>query len=132
MTIFEKIINKEIPSYKIWEDERHIAILDINPIVDGQIVVIPKIPHEYLFDMSDDEYGELMIAAKDVANLVKSKLECKRVCMIVEGYEVPHVHIKLYPTNSPRDIRSRSHEEEQDLIEKNKLNLETVYAKLMS
>jgi hypothetical protein len=52
--------------------------------------------------------------------------------MIVEGYEVPHVHIKLYPTNSPTDIRSRSHEEEQDLIEKNKLNLETVYTKLMS
>ena len=104
MTIFEKIINREIPSYIVWEDDKHIAILDINPVQPGHTLVMPKVVTDYLFDMNDTEYSDLMLATKEVANILKEKLSCKRVCVIIEGYEIPHVHVKLIPTNSPRDL----------------------------
>ena len=104
MTIFEKIINREIPSNIIWEDERHIAILDIHPVQPGHTLVIPKVATEYIFDMNAGDYTALMLATQQVAKLLKNKLNCARVCMIVEGYEIPHVHVKLIPTNSSTDL----------------------------
>lgn len=104
MTIFEKIINREIGAQIVWEDDRHIAILDIQPIQPGHTLVIPKTATDYIFDMNSEEYTALMLASQHVARLLKSKLNCNRVCMMVEGYEIPHVHVKLVPTNSPSDL----------------------------
>ncbi|MBZ0136283.1 MAG: HIT family protein [Planctomycetes bacterium] len=103
-TIFSKIIAGEIPCHKVWEDDAHFAFLDINPWVEGHTLVIPKAEHDYLFDMDDDSYTALHLAAKTVANLLKDKLGCARVCTTVIGYEVPHVHIHLLPTNQMSDF----------------------------
>ncbi|MCA8946079.1 MAG: HIT family protein [Planctomycetes bacterium] len=103
-TIFSKIINGEIPCHKVWEDDKHFAFLDINPWVEGHTLVIPKLEHDYLFDMDDDAYAGLHLAAKEVAALLKEKLGCARVCTTVIGYEVPHVHIHLLPTNQMSDF----------------------------
>jgi len=103
-TIFSKIIKGEIPCHKVWEDDRHFAFLDINPWTEGHTLVVPKAEHESLFDMPDADYAALNAAAKKVAALLKSKLKCKRVCSCVIGYEVPHVHIHLLPTNQMADF----------------------------
>lgn len=96
--IFCKIVKGEIPAVKIWEDERHIAILDIKPNTEGMTLVIPKKHFDsYAFDMPDKEYCELMIAAKKVGKLLDKKLNVKRTALIIEGMEINHVHIKLYP-----------------------------------
>jgi histidine triad (HIT) family protein len=103
-TIFSKVIAGEIPSHKVWEDEQHFAFLDINPWSYGHTLVVPKAEHDYLFDMPDDAYAALHLAAKTVAELLKKKLGCARVCTRVVGYEVPHVHIHLLPTNQMSDF----------------------------
>jgi histidine triad (HIT) family protein len=103
-TIFSKIVAGEIPCHKVWEDDAHFAFLDINPWVEGHTLVIPKDEHDYLFDMDDDAYTALHLAAKKVAALLKAKLGCARVCTTVIGYEVPHVHIHLLPTNQMSDF----------------------------
>lgn len=103
-TIFSKIINGDIPCHKVWEDDRHFAFLDINPWVEGHTLVIPKVEHDYLFDMDDEAYAALHLAAKKVGVLLKDKLSCSRVCTVVMGYEVPHVHIHLLPTNTISDF----------------------------
>lgn len=98
MTIFEKIAKGEIPSYKIWEDEDYLAFLDINPIAKGHVLVVPKEnPGDKLFELEDDQYIELQKRAKLVAGKIKQALDVDRVFMIVEGIEVPHVHIHLIP-----------------------------------
>ena len=96
--LFCKIVHGQISSYKFYEDEEHIAILDINPAVKGQSLVLPK-KHigSYVFEMKNEEYLSLMIAAKNVANLTDEKLGSIRTCMIMEGMEIDHAHIKLYP-----------------------------------
>lgn len=98
-SIFSRIVAGEIPCHKVWEDDHHLAFLDINPWVEGHTLVIPKREQDYLFDMDDDAYAQLHLAAKQVAALLKAKLGCRRVCTMVIGYEVPHVHIHLLPTN---------------------------------
>lgn len=103
-TIFTKIINGEIPSYKIYEDDFAYAFLDINPINRGHTLVVSKIEKDYLFDLDEENYKNLMISAQKVAKIIKEKLGCKRVCVLVEGYEIPHVHIKLIPTNNSEDL----------------------------
>jgi len=103
-SIFSRIIAGEIPCHKVWEDDRHLAFLDINPWCEGHTLVIPKVEHEYLFDMPEDAYQALHGAAREVAGLLKSKLGCARVCSMVVGYEVPHVHIHLFPTNAMSDF----------------------------
>ena len=103
-SIFSKIVAGEIPCHKVWEDERHLAFLDINPCVAGHTLVIPRAEHEYLFDMPQHDYAALMSAAKTVAGLLKERLGCSRVCVSVVGYEVPHVHVHLIPTMSLGDI----------------------------
>ena len=103
-TIFERIVAGEIPCHRIWEDEAHLAFLDINPRVEGHTLVIPKRAHEELFSMPADAYHRLWDAAREVAALLKARTGCARVVTTVVGYEVPHVHIHLLPTNSLADF----------------------------
>ena len=107
MTIFTRIINGEIPSYKVAESERCYAFLDINPLVKGHTLVIPKLPEpeaDYIFDLDDELLADLMLFAKKVAAGIKQATGCKRVGVAVLGMEVNHVHIHLVPMNSERDM----------------------------
>ena len=103
-SIFTKIVNGEIPSYKVAEDENYLAILDIFPLVIGHVLVIPKVETDYLFDLDDTNYNGLMLFAKRVAIALKKAIPCKKVGVAVLGLEVPHAHIHLVPLNSERDI----------------------------
>jgi len=96
--IFCKIVKSEIPSAKVWEDKKHIAILDVFPNTRGMTLVIPKNHYDsYAFDMPDKVYSELMLASKKVGKLLDKKLKVVRVAMVAEGMGVNHVHMKLYP-----------------------------------
>lgn len=96
--IFCKIVAGELPSVKIWEDKEHIAILDINPNMEGVTLVITKEHYDSdATDMPDEEYTHLMLATKKVSKLIEKKLGVKRVALVMEGLGVDHVHIKLYP-----------------------------------
>lgn len=103
-TIFSKIIQGEIPSYRIHEDERYYAFLDINPLAEGHTLIIPKAETDYLFDLGDDLLGDMMVFAKKVALAIDKTMVCKRVGMAVLGLEVPHAHIHLIPINDLYDI----------------------------
>jgi len=103
-TIFERIVAGEIPCHKIWEDAEHLAFLDINPWVEGHTLVIPKHPWPEVFSMESGAYHRLWDAARTVARQLKDRTGCTRVLSLVIGYEVPHVHIHLLPTNSLGDI----------------------------
>jgi len=103
-TIFERIIDGEIPCHKIWEDEDHLAFLDINPRVEGHTLVIPKKPWLEVFAMDEEPFLRLWSAAQIVARHLKEKTGCERVVVVVLGYEVEHVHIHLMPTNSLGDF----------------------------
>lgn len=103
-TIFSKIAAGEIPSYKVAEDEKHYAFLDINPVAPGHTLVIPKKEVDYIFDLSDEEYSELQLFAKRVAAAMKQSLPCSRVGVAVMGLEVPHTHIHLIPINKESDM----------------------------
>jgi len=96
-SIFTKIVNREIPSYTIMEDEDHYAFLDINPLAKGHTLVIPKKEVDYIYDMGDDALAALHIFAKQVALGLEKAIECKRVGVLVIGTEVPHAHIHLIP-----------------------------------
>jgi len=103
-TIFTKIVQGEIPCYQIAEDEHFLAFLDVNPLVKGHTLVIPKKEQDYLFDIEDDEYLNLQLFAKKVAVQLKSKIQCKRIGVAVIGLEVPHAHIHLIPLNTMDDM----------------------------
>ena len=96
-SIFTKIINGEIPAYKIYEDDKFLAFLDINPVAEGHTLVVPKQKIDYLFDIDDNLLAEMMIFAKKIAIAQKKAIECKRVGVLVVGTEVPHAHIHLIP-----------------------------------
>ena len=96
-SIFTKIIQGEIPCYKIAEDDYHFAFLDINPVSEGHTLVVPKQEVDYLFDLEDETLKSLMIFAKQVARAIDTSLETVRTGVIVEGLEVPHAHIHLVP-----------------------------------
>ncbi len=98
-TIFTKIINGEIPSYKIAEDENFYSFLDINPLVKGHTLVVPKKEVDYIFDLDDKTTADLNIFAKKIAKALDKAINCKRVGVIVIGTEVPHAHIHLIPFN---------------------------------
>lgn len=123
-TIFSKIIAGEIPSYKIYEDEYVYAFLDINPTREGHTLVVPRIEVDQLFDLNDNEYEGLMRGTKKVARLLKEKLGCHRICVVVEGYEVPHAHIHLLPTDTAEDFITRRPHKATDK------ELQQVHAKL--
>ena len=116
-TIFTKIINGEIPSYKIAEDDKHYAFLDINPVVKGHTLVVPKKETDYLFKLEDDELAELIVFAKSVARKLESKIACKRIAVTVIGLEVPHAHIHLLPITQESDIdfKHKQHPFEEEL-----------------
>jgi len=103
-TIFSRIITGEIPSYRIYEDERYYAFLDINPLAEGHTLVIPKLETDYLFDLEDDLLAGMMVFAKKVALAIDQTMVCRRVGVAVLGLEVPHAHIHLVPLNSLHDI----------------------------
>ena len=105
MSIFTKIIEGEIPCYKVAEDDNYIAFLDINPNAKGHTLVVPKKEENKLFDLSKEEYLSLMDFSYRVAEALEKAVSCKRVCMSVIGLEVPHVHVHLVPTNAMGDMQ---------------------------
>ena len=106
-TIFSMIVNGDIPSYKVAEDENYYAFLDINPLAEGHTLVIPKREEDYIFDLTDEELAGMVKFAKRVAEKQKSVFGCKKVAMVVLGLEVPHAHIHLIPMNSEADVDFR-------------------------
>ena len=107
MDIFSKIAAGEIPSYKCAENDKFYAFLDINPLVKGHTLVIPRREVDYIFDLDDDEIAEYQVFAKKVAKAVKAAFPCKKVAQVVLGLEVPHAHIHLIPMNSEGDVDFR-------------------------
>lgn len=107
-TIFTKIVNGDIPSYKIAEDENFFAFLDINPLVKGHTLVIPKKEVDYLFDLENDEIAGLHVFAKKVAKAIDRSIKCIRVGVLVIGTEVPHAHIHLIPFNDESELNIKN------------------------
>jgi histidine triad (HIT) family protein len=107
-TIFTKIINGEIPCYKIAEDEYYFAFLDINPLKAGHTLVVPKKETDYIFDLADDKLAGLAVFSKKVAAAIKSAIPCNRIGVAVLGLEVPHAHIHLVPMDTMEDINFRN------------------------
>ena len=103
-TIFTRIINGEIPCYKVAEDERYFAFLDINPMTKGHTLVIPKCEEDYIFNLDDVTYAGLMLFAKKVAVAIDAAVPCKRVGVAVMGMEVPHTHVHLIPITKESDM----------------------------
>ncbi|MEQ8416926.1 MAG: HIT domain-containing protein [Imperialibacter sp.] len=103
-SIFTKIINREIPGHIVLEDEHFIAFLDINPLVMGHTLVVPKKEVDYIFDNDDETLSGILVFAKKVAKAIDKSIPCKRVGVAVIGIEVPHTHVHLVPLNSMRDI----------------------------
>ncbi len=103
-SIFSKIINNEIPAYKVAENDEFVAFLDIFPLAEGHTLVVPKQEIDYIFDIDDDVLGRMNIFAKAVAKAIEKVVDCKRIGIAVIGLEVPHAHIHLIPINNIEDI----------------------------
>ena len=103
-TIFSRIVKGEIPCYKIAEDERFFAFLDINPVMKGHTLVIPKREDDYIFNLDDEEIAAMMVFAKKVAKAIEKAVPCKRIAVAVIGLEVPHAHIHLIPITQEGDM----------------------------
>ena len=103
-TIFTRIVRGEIPSYKVAEDERFFAFLDINPLTKGHTLVVPKQETDYLFDLDDRTLADMIVFAKRIARKLKEKIECKKVAVVVLGLKVPHAHIHLIPIQDEKDV----------------------------
>ena len=103
-SIFSKIVSGEIPSYKVAEDENFLAFLDVNPLVKGHVLVIPKQEVDYIFDLEDDLLAGLNLFAKKVAIKMKRILPCQRIGVTVIGLEVPHAHVHLIPITAIKDV----------------------------
>lgn len=103
-SIFTRIIAGEIPSYKVAENERYYAFLDINPLTKGHTLVVPKKEVDYLFDLDDETLAGMILFAKRVARKIEQRIDCTRVAVVVLGLEVPHAHIHLIPIKSEDDV----------------------------
>lgn len=103
-SIFSRIINGEIPAWKVAESEHFLAFLDVNPLAKGHTLIVPKVETDYFFDLSDEEISGIMLFSKKVASALRSTLPCLRIGMSVIGLEVPHAHIHLVPLNNMGDI----------------------------
>jgi histidine triad (HIT) family protein len=103
-SIFSKIVSGEIPSFKVAETLEYLAFLDVNPLVEGHVLVIPKIEVDYIFDMDSESYVGLMMFAQIVAKALKKAIPCLKIGVTVIGLEVPHVHVHLIPMNSMDDM----------------------------
>ena len=106
-SIFSRIVAGEIPCYKVAEDDKYFAFLDINPLAKGHTLVIPKQEVDYYFDLDDETLAGMTIFAKRVAHKIKEQTGCKKVAMVVLGLEVAHAHIHLIPMNSEKDVDFR-------------------------
>ncbi|HLT74119.1 MAG TPA: HIT family protein [Ohtaekwangia sp.] len=130
-SIFSKIISREIPGYIVAENDKYIAFLDINPLVHGHVLVVPKQETDYIFDLDDELLGGLMVFAKKVAAAIKRSVPCIRIGVAVIGLEVPHTHVHLVPLNTMNDINfmqpkiSPSKEELAAMQEKIRKNLDS-------
>jgi len=107
-SIFSRIVNGEIPSWKVAESELFLAFLDVNPLAKGHTLIVPKVETDYFFDLSDEEITSIMLFSKKVASAMRSTLPCLRIGMSVIGLEVPHAHIHLVPLNNMGDINFSS------------------------
>lgn len=107
-SIFTKIINGEIPCYRIAEDERYFAFLDINPLKAGHTLVVPKQETDYVFDLDDETLSGLVLFSKKVAEAIKAAFPCNRIGIAILGLEVPHAHIHLVPMDSMEDINFKN------------------------
>jgi len=120
-SIFTRIVNREIPAHIVAEDDKHLAFLDINPLVMGHCLVIPKREVDYIYDLADNEISEINLFAKKVAKAIERTVSCNRIGIAVMGLEVPHAHIHLIPINSMDDMNfsrpklNPSHEELADI-----------------
>jgi len=103
-SIFSKIIAGDIPCYKVAENEHCIAFLDINPLTEGHSLIVPKKEIDYLFDLDNDTYLQLMQFSKQVAIAIKNAVPCKRITSVVLGFEVPHAHIHLIPAHNEKEV----------------------------
>ena len=103
-SIFSRIVAGEIPSYKVAENEKFYAFLDIAPLAKGHTLVIPKREVDYFFDLEDDDLQEMIVFAKQIAKKIKATTECKKVATVVLGLEVAHAHIHLIPMNTEKDV----------------------------
>lgn len=103
-SVFTKIVNGEIPCFKVAEDDNFLAFLDITPLRKGHVLVIPKIEIDYIFDLTDDMLGDIFVFSKKVAHSIKKVFPCKKVGITVIGLEVPHAHVHLIPMNSIADM----------------------------
>ncbi|GHS88019.1 HIT family protein [Bacteroidia bacterium] len=103
-TIFSKIVNGEIPCYKIAEDDKFFAFLDISPLAKGHTLVVPKQEVDYIFDLNDVDYATLLLFAKKIAKAMKQAITCNRIGVAVIGLDVPHAHVHLVPLNNAMDI----------------------------
>jgi histidine triad (HIT) family protein len=104
VTIFEKILAGDVPSYKVAESEKCLAFLDAFPLKEGHVLVIPKLPTDYIFDLDNQDLSDLHLFSKKVAKAMKSVIPCNRIGVAVIGLEVPHAHIHLVPIDSVQDI----------------------------
>ena len=107
-SVFSKIIKGEIPCYKIAEDDRYFAFLDINPLKAGHTLVVPKQETDYIFDLDDEQLTGLIIFSKRIAAAIKSAFPCNRIGIAVLGLEVPHAHVHLVPMDSMEDVNFRN------------------------
>ncbi|MBQ3174190.1 MAG: HIT family protein [Alistipes sp.] len=103
-TIFSRIVAGEIPCYKVAENDRFFAFLDIAPLAKGHTLVIPKREVDYFYDLEDDELSEMVVFAKSIAKKIQATTACKKVATVVLGLEVPHAHIHLVPMNTEKDV----------------------------
>ena len=106
-SIFTRIINGEIPSYKVAEDENYYAFLDINPLSKGHTLVVPKIEVDYIFDLDTDTYSGLWDFTRKLSTAVERTVDCKRIGLVVLGLEVPHAHVHIVPMNNEGDVDFR-------------------------
>ena len=127
-TIFSRIVKGEIPCYKIAEDDRFFAFMDINPVAKGHTLVIPKREDDYIFNLEDDEIGGMMVFAKKVAKAIEKAVPCKRIGVAVIGLEVPHAHIHLIPITQESDMDFKKHVKmsEEEFIEVQKRIVENI------
>lgn len=126
-SIFSKIVAKEIPCFAIQETDEFLAFLDVNPLVLGHTLVIPKIEIDYIFDLDDDILQRMIIFSKEVARKLKDKFPCKKIGVTVVGLEVPHAHIHLIPINSIDDMNFS-----REKLKLSQEQLEEIQSKILS
>src|SRR5689334_22224501 len=107
-SVFTKIINGELPCHKVYEDDKTLAFLDIHPVQEGMVVVVPKVQVEEVVGLPDDSYSALMQSVQKVAKKLKEVYPDKKIAFQVEGFDVPHAHVKLFPMSLPADFHAQA------------------------